>query len=152
VTSARALPRGFEGHFKVTKATEKSALPLGAANVGGVSVVTIPLAEYEELLKIRRLQGETEATASVPLFRRPWWENDPEVADFVRTIFGKMPIGDMPATVASRFLRRAPSKSGIFRYMNVLRGRPTETPKKKRRTATMRRKPLPRAKFPPACG
>jgi hypothetical protein len=139
--------------FEVTKTTGKGALPLGAATVGDVAMVTIPLAEYEELLTARRRCGEPQATASVPLFRRPWWEIDKEVADFVRSTFGKMPLGNMPAAVADRFsLERTPSKSGIFRYMNVLRGRPADTPKKKSRPAPMRRNPHSKAKFPPTAG
>lgn len=132
-----------------TQATGKSALPLGAATVSGVAVVTIPLAEYEDLLKVCRLHGEAEATASVPLFRRPWWENDPDVADFVRSILGTMPVQDMPAAVAGRFsLDRTPSKSAIFRYMNVLRGRPADIRKKKCPKPTNRRSPNSRAKIP----
>jgi hypothetical protein len=74
------------------------------------------------------------AKTPVPLFRRPWWERDPEVAEFVRSLFGSLPIGDMPMAVATRFSpERAPAKSSIHRFMNVLRKRPIEKRRRGRR-------------------
>ncbi|MBU3889850.1 hypothetical protein [Methylosinus sp. KRF6] len=82
---------------------------------------------------------------TVVLFRRPWWEKDPEVATYLRSIFGTMPVGQMPAAIAARFSpERAPAKSSIFRYMNVLRGLPPVPPKKKRRRGQRRTIPADR--------
>ena len=82
----------------------------------------------------------------VPLFRRPFWDKDPQVATFVRKLFGKMPIGQMPARVAEAFPGRAPSKSAIFRYMEHLRGNPPEVRRRPRAIAKSRVKPSATAK------
>lgn len=68
----------------------------------------------------------------VPMFRRPWWEREPEIASFVRGLFGTMRVIDIPVQCATRFgPERAPSKSSIGRYMTALRGGPFRGYKKR---------------------
>lgn len=82
------------------------------------------------------------AELAVPLFRRPWWEKDPEVAAFVRSLFGTMSVHDMPDAIAAKFSpERAPAKSSIARYMNVLRGLPAEYPKNRKSPPRRRSRP-----------
>lgn len=66
-------------------------------------------------------EGDLKAV-KIPLMPRSWWARDPTMAKYVRGLFGKMPITEMPAAVAAKFNRAAPSKSAIVRYMNHLRG------------------------------
>ena len=82
----------------------------------------------------------------IPVLPRSFWERDPEVASFVRTLFGKVRIVDMPARVSEVFPKRAPSKSAIMRYMNSLRGFPPEVSSGSRRRAKSRLKSLKPAK------
>jgi len=62
---------------------------------------------------------------NIPCFKKPWWERDAEMAAFVRSLFGERPVKGIAADCASRFgADRAPSKSGVARFMTALRGGP----------------------------
>jgi hypothetical protein len=79
---------------------------------------------------------------NIPCFRKPWWERDVEMAAFVRSLFGERPVKGIAAECASRFgAERAPSKSGVARFMTALRGgefrgRMKKRPRPARRTHT----------------
>ena len=61
----------------------------------------------------------------VPTLRRPWWIKHPDVADFVRSLFGTMRIEDMPAAIAAKFGPDiAPRKSGVARYCLICEAAP----------------------------
>lgn len=79
----------------------------------------------------------------IPLFRRPWWERNPEIAAFVRGLFGTMRVVDMPGAVAAKFgPDLAPSKSGIARFMTDLRGGPRRRQKRSRGPEKSRLNPI----------
>ena len=82
----------------------------------------------------------------LPRFRRPWWERDREVAKFVFSAIGAMAVTAIPAACAERFgSGRAPSKSGVARYMTHLRGGPfrgaKKSPRRRRRKGAAARPP-----------
>lgn len=83
----------------------------------------------------------------VPTLPRSWWEKHPEVAEFVRGLFGKMRIVDMPGAVAAQFgPGMKPSKSAIARYMARLRGGPGLGLKPSRSRPKSRSRPQIRAR------
>jgi len=83
-------------------------------------------------------------------FRRPWWERDALAAAYARELMGTVRIVDIPAAVAAKFGReRAPSKSTVVRFMNVLRGKPAEKAKAQRRPRKARRSRRQGAKSQP---
>ncbi len=84
----------------------------------------------------------------VPTLRRPWWVKHPEVADFVRSLFGTIRIADMPTAIAAKFGPDiAPRKSGVARYMSHLRGGVGLGQKPSRARAKSRSRPQTRARL-----
>lgn len=100
----------------MAKTKRKSALPLGAACVGEVAVVTIPLAEYEDLLKLRQLYGAAAGSKTLPPPMRSPIERDRQLCAFLDERLGKMYIYEIAAEAKQRFGDKAPSKSAIHRY------------------------------------
>ena len=55
-------------------------------------------------------EGDLKAV-KIPLMPRSWWARDPTMAKYVRGLFGKMPITEMPAAVVqSRLVPASPAK------------------------------------------
>jgi hypothetical protein len=87
------------------------------------TVVTIPAADYAELLDCRRRLAEVEARQRT--FERPSRSpisRDPEVAAFLAERFGRLLIRDILAACAANFGKaRTPSRSAAHRYWSRLR-------------------------------
>ncbi|WP_424361803.1 hypothetical protein [Methylocystis parvus] len=95
----------------------ESALPVGPSTVAGVPVVTIPLAEYEELLRLRKLHGNPAGQVLLPPPTRSRIERDKEVAEFLNKNLGRMLLKEIHAACVEKFgAARTPSKSAINRY------------------------------------
>ncbi|WP_424362714.1 hypothetical protein [Methylocystis parvus] len=95
----------------------ESALPVGPSSVAGVPVVTIPLAEYEELIRLRKLYGNAARQVLLPPPTRSRIDRDREVADFLNEHLGRMLLKEIHAACVQKFgVARTPSKSAINRY------------------------------------
>jgi hypothetical protein len=99
----------------VSKKPVESALPSGPATVEGVPVVTIPLAEYAELLETRRRFEALHPSTPQPLPRSPI-EVNAEISAYIDARLGKMHIHEIAEACRQQFGNRAPSKSAIHRY------------------------------------
>lgn len=92
--------------------------------LGGVEVVTIPAADYADLLDCRRRLAELSASRRA--FERPSKspiERDAEVATFLASRFGAATVKTIRAECAAKFgADRTPPRSSIYRYWARLRG------------------------------
>ncbi|PWB83106.1 MAG: hypothetical protein C3F11_08410 [Methylocystaceae bacterium] len=84
-------------------------------------MVTIPLAEYADLLSARRRLAELEPrgrSAKRRLLARPASpiDADPEISAFLAARRGKMTQKDILAACVAEFGFRAPSKSALCRF------------------------------------
>jgi hypothetical protein len=97
--------------------------PFRPATIAGVEVVTIPVADYAELLDCRRRLAESEVGRRAfmqPLRSRI--EGDPEVATFLAGRFGLIDVIEALRQCGARFgAARTPSRSAAFRYRDRLR-------------------------------
>jgi hypothetical protein len=60
---------------------------------------------------------------TIPTFRKPWWERQPDLAAFVRASFGTMRIIDIPGACRERFPDiPVPTRGGICHFLDHLRG------------------------------
>lgn len=101
-----------------------------ARTISGVEVVTIPLAEYADLLDCRRRLAEL--TVARAAFERPPAspiERDPELATFLAERLGRATGEAILVECRSRFgPARTPSRSALDRYWRRLRARVEEVP------------------------
>lgn len=94
-----------------------------AATVADVAVVTIPLTEYADLLKCRRV-ANTNALAAFALPPRSRIEADPEIASLLRERLGKIAVSSIIAECLERFgARRTPSRTAVYDFWQRLRRR-----------------------------
>jgi hypothetical protein len=101
--------------LNVSKKQADSAVSFVPTSVAGIPVVTIPLAEYEDLLQLRRRIAELSPPALAPLPRSPIEVNH-EISTFIDARLGKMFISEIAKACRQEFGDRAPSKSAIHRY------------------------------------
>ncbi|BBF92903.1 hypothetical protein [Blastochloris tepida] len=95
-----------------------------AATISGVPVVTIPAAEYAELLacweqlaRLRLFQEAFQPRSKASI------DQDPEVAAFIASRLGKVFLREVLAECRERFgVSRTPSRSAAQRYWLRLRG------------------------------
>ena len=102
---------------------EAPSFPI-AATIAGVEVVTIPLADYRDLLSARRRLDEMGLRRIRFECPRPGViDRDPELAVFVTERLQTMRrLDDLHAAAVARFGReRTPSRSAIHRYWQRLR-------------------------------
>jgi len=91
------------------------------ATIAGVEVVTIPLAEYAELLECRRRVAEIGNLRSRRLRPSPI-DHDAEVAAFLKAQPPEMTVKEVLEACALRFgTKRTPSKSAAYQFYS--RGR-----------------------------
>lgn len=93
------------------------------ATVGGVTVVTIPIADYEDFLECRRFRDAHRKRAAryAPAPCSPI-DRDPEVAAFLAERFGKMSLEDIVKECQQQFgPERTPSRASAGRYWQRLR-------------------------------
>lgn len=85
--------------------------------VAGVELVTIPLADYAELLDCQRRLAELRAVQSgLKRSSRSPIEHDPEVATFIANRLGLMTFSEIQQACVAEFgPERAPSRAAIHR-------------------------------------
>ncbi|NRF09402.1 hypothetical protein [Agrobacterium pusense] len=97
--------------------------PPSFAEIEGVAVVTIPLADYKSLLEVKRLYAEAnrrEKQFQAP--RRGMIDRNPQVAVFLAENFGTKPVDTILHECEARFgAACTPSKSAAYRYWDALK-------------------------------
>ena len=105
--------------------TKRFACPEGCPlrRAGGPVLVTIPLEDYEELLRAK--VESDQKTLSLRQFRVPARnsvERDPEITVFITQKLGLMPVREIVRQTRRRFGKaRTPSPQAIYRYWDKMR-------------------------------
>lgn len=93
------------------------------ATISGIEVVTIPLADYAALLACKARLAELDANLlqlSAP--RKGIIDRNPEVAVFLATRFGTLPVSVVLKQCRRTFgAARTPSRSAAYRYWQRIR-------------------------------
>lgn len=92
--------------------------------ISGVEVVTIPIAEYAELLDCRRRLAVLEVDRGFisSKGKKSRIDRDPELAAYVANRLGRAEVKTIRAECIERFgADRTPSRSALYRYWDRLR-------------------------------
>lgn len=93
--------------------------------IEGVAVVTIPLSDYRDLLKCRKLLSMKEISHSqLQRPARSSIERNPEVAVFLTMRFGLMPMHQILKECKKEFgAKLTPSRQAGYRYWDKVRNK-----------------------------